>query len=165
MKTNTSQNKSAGGRPRKFKEASKPITITLPLRTLDQLDAIGPDRARAIAKLADSACGTGPGAGRQVDTVEVFSGKSLILVGPSRYLKQIKFLHLAEITPTRFLLAIPSGTALESLELAIADLLENIGEDEPSERKLLTELLHVLKTLRRNNRYFKAEMIFVRSED
>lgn len=163
MKTDASHKRRAGGRPPKFSEPRRPVTVTLPLRTLQQLETVSPDRARAIVKTTEAALRAAGASDRKVEIVEVLPGKSLILVGPSRHLKRIEFLHLAEITPTRFLLAIPSGTTLESLELEIADLLDDVRDDEPWERELLRELVATLRGLRRTQSYFKAEMIFVKS--
>ena len=71
--------------------------------------------------------------------------------------------YMAEIAPTRYLLTLPSGTGLEALELAISDTLDDIPEEEAWEQALLRELLCILRDLRRSQRYFKAEMIFVKS--
>ncbi|HOW96863.1 MAG TPA: hypothetical protein P5567_06880 [Kiritimatiellia bacterium] len=139
------------------------MTVTLPLRTLQQLQSISADRARAIVKAVDSATRADGSAGPKVEVVEVLPGRSVILVGPSLYLKKIEFLHMAEITPTRFLLTLPSGTGLEALELAIADQLDDVPDDESWEKELLSELLRILKSLRRSRGYFKAEMIFVKT--
>lgn len=162
--TDKTRNKTGvGGRPRKFAESSRPITVTLPLRTLQHLQAISPDRARAIVKAVDATVRADGVAGPKVEIVEVLPGRSMILVGPSRHLKKIPFLHMAEIAPTRYLLTLPSGTGLEALELAISDTLDDIPEEEAWEQALLRELLCILRDLRRSQRYFKAEMIFVKS--
>ena len=50
-----STSKSAGGRPPKFDEPRRPVTVTLPKRTLSALAALDADRARAIVKLVDAA--------------------------------------------------------------------------------------------------------------
>ena len=44
---------SKGGRPAKFDEPSRPVTITLPDRILDRLKEIDADRALAIVKAVE----------------------------------------------------------------------------------------------------------------
>jgi hypothetical protein len=149
------------GRPPKFSEARRPVTITLPETTLQQLASIHADRAKAIVKLVNAAVRVGPQAHPLVETVEVAQGQSLILVGPSKALKEIRWLRLAEIAPARFLLAIPPGTAMESLEIAILDLMEKLPEKEDYERQLLTTLAKILSVARRQSQVTKAELLFV----
>jgi len=86
----------------------------------------------------------------------------MIVVGPSRSLRQIKWLQLAEIAPSRFLLVIPTGTVMETLEIAVADLLEPLLPTEIYERGLLTELLHILRSRRRQQDVSKAEILLLR---
>jgi len=45
----------------------------------------------------------------EVDLVEVAPGAAVIMVGPSRSLRKIPWLKLAELSPRRFLLTIVSG--------------------------------------------------------
>ena len=50
----SSVEKNRGGRPAKFAEPSRPITVTLPERVLNLLAAVDPDRAKAITRLVDA---------------------------------------------------------------------------------------------------------------
>ena len=152
---------SPAGRPPKFREARRPVTVTLPERVLHQLRRVSPDRARAIVKCVEAVAGAGERALKPVELVEVLPGKALIVIGPSRVLKQIGWLHLAEIAPTRYLLVLPSGTPIESLEVEIRDLMENLAPDEESERALLSELHNLMGHQRRHKTVSKAELIFV----
>lgn len=115
----------AGGRSPKSDEARRPVTVTLPERTLQQLAAIDPDRARAIVKLADMATGGGNGPMKPVEVVKIAPDRAIILVGPSRALKRIRGLRLVEVAPARFLLTVPSGTPVESFEISLMDLIES----------------------------------------
>ncbi|MGH7365051.1 MAG: hypothetical protein ACREK9_01460, partial [Candidatus Rokuibacteriota bacterium] len=92
------------------------MTITLPERTLRSLASIDPDRARAIVKATDAALAGRPESDPQVEVVEVGPRTSLIVVGHSRYLQRIPGLGLAELAPGRFILTVPSGTPVDSLE-------------------------------------------------
>ena len=81
-------------------------------------------------------------------------------MGPSSSLRQIEWLRLVEITPLRYLLVLPSGTAVEVLEVTIQDLLLNL-EPDSRERVLLTELLNIIGHQRRRKSISKAELLFV----
>jgi hypothetical protein len=153
--------KHRGGRPRKFAEPSRPITVTLPDRTLDLLQAVDADRAKAITKLADTAVHGEASDRAVVRLVEIERGMAVILVAPSKRLREIPWLRLAEIAPLQYLLSIPSGTPPERLELALIDLLDNLGEDEDYERQLLDELRRHIGNLRRERRMFQSEIILV----
>jgi hypothetical protein len=155
------QEKGPGGRPPKFNEARRPITVTLPERALRLLEAVDPDRAKAIVKLAEMATGVGGNPTEPVDVVEIAPGKALIFVRPSRTLKRIPGLRLVEVSPGRILLTIPSGTPVESLEVAILDLLENLPEADAGERPLLDTLRRLLSKQRRGTGVSKAELLFV----
>jgi hypothetical protein len=149
------------GRPPKFQEPRRPITVTLPENTLAQLAAIDPDRAKAIVKATKVAMPLDKKRHKPVELVEVFPGQSIIVIGPSRYLKKIKWLRLVELAPLRFLLTIPSGTAVDSLELAVIDLLQNLKRHEDWERSVLEALRDLMRNLRVENKLFKAELLFV----
>ena len=152
--------KSRGGRPPKFREPRRPVTVTLPERTLTLLDAVHRDRARAIVRVTDALAADTPESWL-VDVVEVLPGLGIILVGPSRLLPKISWLRLIELTPTRYLLSIPSGTPVESLEVALHDLLEVSTPDDVRERTILERLGGLVRMLRRHGGISKAEMLFV----
>jgi hypothetical protein len=149
-----------GGRPPKFREPRRPVTLTLPERTLDLLAAVDKDRARAIVKVTDAALSAHAPPSTLVEVVEVAPGVGIILVGASRSLRQIPWLRLVEVAPARFLLCIPSGTPVELLEIALHDLLEAASADV-RERAILEGLHALIRTLRRGRTVSKAEMLFV----
>lgn len=156
MKTNKTS-----GRPPKFEEARRPVTVTLPERTLQQLAALNNDRARAIVKATTLAIGFESGERPLVDLVEVRPSEAIIVVGPSQRLGEIDWLRLVEIAPARHLLVIPTGTAIEQLEVAVGDLLERLTPDEKYEHELLTELHRVLRQRRRQQEVSKAEILLI----
>jgi hypothetical protein len=150
-----------GGRPAKFAEPRRPVTVTLPERTLEQLQLVDRDRARAIVKLADSAASDSGDQSDMVRVVEVMPGVGMILVGPSRYLQSIPWLRLVQVAHDRFLLSVTSGTPVESLELALFDLVETVPKSEFRERRLIEQLRHLMSGLRRGQTIAKAEMLFI----
>jgi hypothetical protein len=149
------------GRPPKFKEPRRPITVTLPESTLARLAAIEPDRARAIVKATNAAMPADAKGRNPVELVEVMPGLGIIVVGPSRYLQKIKWLRLIELAPLRFLVTIPTGTAVDSLELELVDLLQNVKPDEKWEMSLLEDLRDLMRNLRLEGKLRKAELLFV----
>ena len=152
--------KHAGGRPPKYSEARRPITVTLPERILRNLQSINPDRSRAIVRCVETAMEKGDPPFKLVELIEVSPGKALLVIGPSSCLRQIEWLHLVEIAPFRYLLVRPSGTAVEVLEVTIQDLLRNFELDS-SESVLLTELLGIIGHQRRSKSISKAELLFI----
>lgn len=163
MKTNQHLNKKKGsGRPLKFAEPSRPITLTLPESTLRELQHIDPDRGRAIVKLMKRVLRSGGAAQPLVEIVEMATNTGLIVVGPSRALRQIPFLHLIEVAPARYLLAVDSGYDFKSLEIAINDVLEDVPERDEREQNLILQLLEHIKRLRKTDRVKMAEVLFVK---
>jgi hypothetical protein len=155
--------KHGGGRPRKFHEASRPVTVTLPERTLERLAALDKDRARAIARATDLATGVCDTPSSRVEIVEIEPGTGIIVVGPSRCLRRISWLKMIEIAPGRFLLSIPTGTAVESLEVGILDLLDHLPPEEEDERDMLVKLRDQFRNSRRGEAMSKAEILFVKT--
>lgn len=153
--------KSRSGRPPKFAEPRRPVTVTLPERTLRELELIHPDRARAIAKAASALAGDVSGVRPDVEEVELSPGQRLLVVGPSRYLQQVPGLHLVEISPGRHLLAFPSGMPVDTLEISIMDLIETVPAGQDRELRMLKHLLSIIRSSRRTRRVSKAEILFV----
>jgi hypothetical protein len=141
------------------------VTVTLPERTLRQLAGYDADRAKAIARLAEMVLGGGKNAPSKVRLVEIERGTSVIVVGSSRSLARLRFLRRVEVSPGCYLLVIPSGTPIESLELELVDLLDDIPHDEEGERRLVDQLRTLIRRSRRGNRVSKAEILLISSDD
>jgi hypothetical protein len=148
------------GRPPKFQQRGRPITVTLPESTLTRLEAIDPDRSRAIVKAAEMAVPPDPAAGNLPELIEVAPGVRVIFVGPSRTLRRIDWLRLFEVAPSRYLLIIPTGTPVDSLELALIDLLEEVQGDT-WETAVVQRLRALIGALRRGSEVSKAELLLV----
>lgn len=153
--------RNTGGRPRKFKEPSRPITITLPDRTLNTLDALGPDRARAIVRAVDHLHPPALAARPSVEVVEVAKGTGIILVGPTARLRKISKLRLLEVGPSRYLLTLLGGLTPSDLEVVLSDILHEEKLSTPQERELIENLHAHLRQLRRGQKVTRAEMLFV----
>ena len=149
------------GRPPKFKEPSRPVTVTLPESTLEQLGMIDPDRGRAIVKLASQAMQRGGAPPPAVEVVEMAQGSGLIIVGSSQILRRIPFLHLVEVSPGRFLLALDSGHDYHSLEIAIQDARDEMDGVSVREQELIQQLLEQIRQVRRSQRVTMVQILFV----
>ncbi len=154
------EKKKIGGRPPKFAEPSRPVTLTLPESTLTDLEQISPDRSRAIVELTKKALPTGRTAEALVEIVEMAKNTGLVVIGPSKVLRKMSFLRLVEVAPLRYLLAFEHGHNFHSLEIAVTDALDD--EQEKRECELLTQLLHHIKGLRKSQRVSMAEILVVR---
>lgn len=97
----------------------------------------------------------------QVELVEASPGLAIIIVGPSQLLRKIKWLRLVEVAPMRFLLSIPPGTPVDSLELAIIELLEDAKPYDDWEHSLLSDLRDLFRRVRHRGGFSKAEMLFI----
>lgn len=154
----------AGGRPRKFSEVSRPVTVTLPERTLRILEDVDSDRAKAIVKVTDRMIG---GSGRGFPAVEVLEmtrGKALIVVTDCPCLHRIPWMRLIEIAPGRNLLTLEPGTAHETLEVSLMDLEDSDPPLSEKEAAVVRGIRECLASHRRSKRMSRAELIFVDPE-
>jgi hypothetical protein len=149
------------GRPPKFKQKGRPVTVTLPESTLARLAAIDADRSRAIVKATEAALPLAENSGKLPEIVEAAPGMGIILVGPSRCLRAIQWLKMIEVAPARYLLTIPTGTSIDSLELAVIDQMETLAEEDEWERAVLQRLRSIIATLRRGHEVSKAELLLI----
>ncbi|MBI2568279.1 MAG: hypothetical protein HYV63_14740 [Candidatus Schekmanbacteria bacterium] len=160
--TAVTKNVQKAGRPPKFDEPRRPVTVTLPERTIQQLARVHPDRARAIALLAENAAGAPERAAHGVELVRFAPDSALILVGKSPTLAGIDGLRLVEVIPDRYLLVVPSGASAESLELALHDALNELPADaDPGERAILEELARLMGHGRRQSAMSKGELLII----
>jgi hypothetical protein len=149
------------GRPHKFREPCRPVTVTLPESTLARLAKIDPDRGKAIVKAANAVILADADDASLPELVEAAPGLSVILVGPSRCLRRIEWLRMIEVAPLRYLLTIPPGMPVDSLELAVIDVMESEEAQDPWEQAVLQRLRQLIASLRRGSEVSKAEVLLV----
>ena len=155
------KNRAGSGRPPKFEEACRPVTMTLPVRILQRLEALDSDRARAVVKCVEAVGQSAWGGEERVELVRVADQTALIVVGPCPSLRGVPWLEMIEIAPCRFLLSVPTGTAIETLEVTLLDLIEPLPPAEEADRVLLTQLRGHLSRLRRSEGVVKREVLVV----
>lgn len=149
------------GRPRKFAEPSRVVTVTLPESTLAKLAAIDEDRARAIARVTELATSGGPRDDALVEVNKVTPNLGMLTVPYCRHLATIPGLNLVQILPSRYLIVITAGSPLSLIELTIADTLDELGGEEARDRAILTRVLEHLRDFRRLRRTTTAEVILL----
>ena len=149
------------GRPPKFPEPCTQVTVTLPDRILQALQEMDADRAKAIVRCVETVLATGPESPTGVEFVKVSDEHELLVFGPCRALAAIPWLRLVEITPSRFLLAVPSGTAVAELEVALLDLADTLGPEQEREKAMLLEIRDQLAHHRRMSQVNPMEILLV----
>ena len=136
--------------------------MTLPKRILDQLATIYPDRTRAVVKVTEAVAGANKDRFKPLELIEMAPGKCLIVVGPSKVLRESSLLNLIEIAPARYLVTVASGTSVEALEIALRDAIHHLeSEKNGLEDRILHELLELISHQRRSRNLSKAEILII----
>jgi len=133
------------GRPRKFSKPSRPITLTLPVETLEALAAVDPDISRAIVSI------TQPGSRQRRAAAELcaFGRRSIIVVNACRTLERRTGVDLVPLPDGRALISFEDTTSPAALELRIEDALED-PTLTASDRETFEAIYDILKTARRS---------------
>ena len=152
----------APGRPPKFQESCTTITITVPDRILALLGQVDTDRAKALVKCVEASIE--PSSSSSVQLVTVSKNTCALLVGPCHSLEKIPWLHLVEVAPLRYLLAVPTGTDVAAMEVALIDLIESLPAELIHEKDLLLELRRQLSLHRRQDQLSKQEIFLLSNE-
>lgn len=163
MKTKTRET-GRGGRPAKFDEPSRPVTITLPDRILDRLAEIDGDRAKAVVKAVEAALGgAGNAPAEPVRKLRIAKDESLLVVARSRLLASIPWITMVEIAPGRHLISLRDGIPIEKLEVTLEDLLDSNPDASEAEKDILRTLRSRIRAPRRNQAVRKEEILVVRT--
>lgn len=152
------------GRPPKFAEPSRPVTVTLPERVLKKLQMINNDRGLAITKATDNLVPDSKLQRPPLEIVPISDGQGLIVIGFSNVLAQMPGIQLVEISPLRYIISMQQGSSVDSFELALTDSLDCLPAGETPETALLRELRDILTKIRRKQGMMKAEILLVSPE-
>ena len=152
-----------GGRPSKFAEPSRPITVTLPDRILNRLVEVDADRALAIVKAVEAVLGEAPTRTEMVRELRFDKDETLLTVADNRLLRSISWLTMIEIAPGHHLLSLQKGISIEKLEVTLCDLLDAHPEASISERRTLERLVECIRTPRRNRALRTEEILVIRN--
>jgi hypothetical protein len=149
----------------KINESVRIITVSLPEKTLSVLEACDQDLAEAIVKVTDRAAQRAFPKGNSYEVVNVAPHKSVFIVGSKTHLANIRWIKLVEVAPGRNLITIPPGTSLESLEVAVLELIENLPSEDVLDQALLKEFCKYVGRLRRNKKISTVEILLVDTDE
>lgn len=135
--------------------------MTLPNRILENLEEIDEDRAKAIVKCVESVRALGAKARSRVELINISEDAAVLIIGHCPSLAQIPWLGLVEITPSRYLMTMPTGTPLSSLEVALLDLIETLPETGHPDRETLVEIRQQLSEHRRQDQVNTCEVFLL----
>ena len=133
------------GRPRKFTGPSRPVTLTLPVDTIEALASVDADLSRAIVRLVK------PDIARRHAAAELsrFGRRAVIVVNANRALERRAGVDLVPLPDGRALISLEESTTPAALELRIEDALEDPDLPAP-DRHVFEAILEILKTARRS---------------
>jgi hypothetical protein len=157
--------KHPGNQSQKTNELKRVVTIALSEKTLSVLETCDRDLAQAIEKVTDRASQRAFPEGSSYEVVKVAPHKSVFIVGSNTHLAKIHWIKLVEVAPGRNLITIPSGTSLESLEVAVLELIENMPSDGIMDQALLKEFCKYVGRLRRNEKISTVEILLVDTDE
>ena len=133
------------GRPRKFAEPTRVVTLTLPESVIAGLTRIHADLGRAVAGLV----GAEPPAPRRAAELVVFGNRAVISVRPTPSLERRIGVELVPMPDGRALISFDSPHSVAELELNIQDALDD--RDLPGEDRLVFEAIRdILRDARRS---------------
>jgi hypothetical protein len=133
------------GRPRKFTGPSRPVTLTLPLHVIAALSAIDADLSRAVVRIAQPELARRPHPPAELAR---FGRRAVIIVHPTRSLERRAGVSMVPLPDGRAMIAFNQPTTPETLELIIADALED-RQLPASDRAVFQAILNILKAARR----------------
>lgn len=135
------------GRPRKFNRPSRAVTLTLPDDTVATLQRIDEDLSRAIVRAVQPLMDDLPHPAAQLTT---FGGRSVILVSPSRTLRERTGVELIPFSDGRALISFDEALSISEIELRVRDALAD-PSFEPEDRPVFEALADILSAARRED--------------
>jgi hypothetical protein len=116
------------GRPRKFTEPSRAVTLTLPESVIAALEGVDADLSRAVVRVTQPEMRKHPHPPAELAT---FGRRAVIVVNPTRTLQQRTGVFLVPLSDGRALIAFDESITAARLELLIQDeLADRALEDE-----------------------------------
>ncbi|MFN7913950.1 MAG: hypothetical protein U0Q55_01325 [Vicinamibacterales bacterium] len=135
------------GRPRKFSQPSRPVTLTLPESVIETLGELDRDIGRAIVRLAQPDVPRTP---RPPAELVEFGRRAVIVVTPTRTLEKRTGVVLVPLSDGRALISFDGSMTPARLELTIQDALDE--HDLPEEDSRIFESIRdLLREVRRSS--------------
>jgi hypothetical protein len=135
------------GRPRKFHQPSRSLSLTLPTDVIAALQTVDPDLSRAIVRVVQTSA---PGSFRAAPELNTYGSRAVISVPSARILETQIGVELVPMAEGRALVSFDEGLSIADLELRIGDVLDDpavVGED----RATFEALGEMLRHARRND--------------
>jgi hypothetical protein len=136
----------ARGRPRKFAEPSRAVTLTLPEQIIAALSGIDPDLSRAVVRLAQADVAHQPHAPAELAS---FGRSAVIVVNPTRTLEDRTGVTLIPLSDGRALISFDDAMTAARLELSVRDVLEDPALT-PEDGRIFSAIANILTTARRS---------------
>jgi hypothetical protein len=134
------------GRPRKFMQPSRAVTLTLPENVIAALEAVDNDLSRAVVRVSQREMTKRP---HPAAELAVFGRFAVIVVNPTRTLEQRTGVLLVPLSDGRALISFDETMTAARLELKIEDELEDRAL--PSEDALVfASIRELLRETRRS---------------
>lgn len=134
------------GRPRKFSRPSRAVTLTLPNDVIESLKAIDRDLSRAVVRAIQARVPEPP---RLPTEVSTFGNRGVILVPPSRELKERTGVELVPLSDGRALISFDEQLSIPQFELRLGDAIAD-PTLKGDERTMFETLADILRNARRD---------------
>jgi hypothetical protein len=135
------------GRPRKFGRPSRAVTLTLPEDVIAMLQGIDADLSRAVVRAMQTLTPQEPAASAELAS---YGNRSVILVPPSRVLRERTGVELVPLSDGRALISMDDRHSIPKLELQLTDALDDPTLDAES-RTLFGALVGILRKARQDD--------------
>jgi len=135
------------GRPRKFGRPSRAVTLTLPEDVIATLQGIDADLSRAVVRALQTLTPQEPAAPAELAS---YGNRSVILVPPSRVLRERTGVELVPLSDGRALISMDDRHSIPKLELQLTDALDDPALDADS-RELFGTLVGILRNARQDD--------------
>jgi hypothetical protein len=134
------------GRPRKFAEPARAVTITLPESVLSTLTSVHKDISRAIVQLTERRLRHK----HPLAELVTFGRNAVITVRPTPSLEKRADVQLVPLPDGRALISFAQARTIAEFELTLNDALEGTSL-EADDRELFEAIVRILKDARRSH--------------
>ncbi len=132
------------GRPRKFNRPARAVTLTLPEDTIAALKTIDRDISRAVVRAVEPLTGDGP---RPLAELAIFGSRAVIMVAPTRAIKDRTGAELVPLPDGRALVAFSGDLTASQFELRLQDALTDNNLDA-GDRETFESIVGIMRESR-----------------
>lgn len=132
------------GRPRKFNRPARAVTLTLPEDTIATLQSIDRDISRAVVRAVEPLANEPQRPSAELST---FGDRAVIIVSPSRAIKERTGADLMPLPDGRALVMFAADLTVSQFELRLRDALTDASL-HPNDRETFEALIGILQGTR-----------------